>query len=123
MTSNVHVELLTPLGMALYFLMWAVVFVPAFSAYARALTFSAKLPSPLGPALGMFVYLVFACLLLCPLVIGLVLKETWRLVINSQPLLAVAYLVLYVLSVLPGALRFRKTHLDSLRALGYFKSR
>lgn len=123
MTSNVHPELSTLLGMALYFLMWAVAFVPAFSVYARALTFSAKLPSPVGLTLALLVYLAFACLLLCPLVVGLVLKEAWRLAINSQRLLAIAYLTLYVLSVLPGALRFRRIHLDSLRSLGYFKSR
>lgn len=122
MTDSAHIELRILLGMILYFAVWAVALVPAFAAYARALIFSAKCPQPFRMMLSFFVYLLFSCILISPLALGLAVHEPWRLMIGSHSLFAISFLALYLFSILPGALRFKRVHLASLKAIGYFKN-
>ncbi len=105
-----------------YFAVCSAVLFAAFSGYAKLLYFAARFSNPVRTLLGLGIYLVISCVLVSPLA-GLVVNETWRLAVNSNPVFAVLFLLGYLLSVFPGALYFKRRHLDRLKALGYFKSR
>lgn len=103
-----------------YFAVCSAVLFVAFSVYAKLLHFAARFRNPVRMLLGLGIYLVISCVLVSPLA-GLVVNETWRLAVNSSPVLAVLFLLGYGLSVFPSALHFKRRHLDELKALGYFK--
>lgn len=105
-----------------YFTVCSVALFALFSGYAKLLYFVARFSNPVRILLGLVIYLVISCVLVLPLA-GLVMNETWRLAVKSNPVFAVLFLLGYLLSVVPGALYFKRRHLDKLKVLGYFKSR
>ncbi|MBX9847750.1 MAG: hypothetical protein K2X64_00545 [Rhodocyclaceae bacterium] len=105
-----------------YFVIWSILMVASFAAYAKLLRFVARFSDPIKLLLGLTIYIVFACILVLPLA-GLAMNEKWRLAVNSSSAFAVAFLGGYLLAMVPGAVYFRRRHMDALKGLGYFQNR
>ncbi|MCP5197342.1 MAG: hypothetical protein H6974_11230 [Gammaproteobacteria bacterium] len=105
-----------------YFLVWSVIFIAVFTAYAKLLRFAARFSGLVQLVLGLAVYLIVACILVMPLG-GLAVNETWRLAVNASYMFHIIFLLGYIISILPGALYFKIRYMEKLKDLGYFKGR
>lgn len=69
------------------------------------------------------VYIAFSAYLIAPIIISLSYFESWRKLINSSTSFLVYYLILYIISVLPGAINFKIKYLAELKRMGLFKNK
>lgn len=73
--------------------------------------------------LGFMVYLLFSCVFVAPMLVVLAMFESWRIAFVSDPIYLVYFMCCFLLSVLPGAIYFKKRYLGRLRECGYFRKR
>ena len=100
-----------------YFTVWAVVLIMAIEIYSWLLRRAARLPAPAPLILGLISYVAVAGTYALPL-LGL------ELIQGSQPdeTLRLVNLSLYLACILIPTWYFRRRHLDTLKAMGYFRS-
>ncbi|AVF73863.1 hypothetical protein DI392_13885 [Vibrio albus] len=102
---------------------YSLVFVAGFIAYAGILSMtgrSAKVVRVIG---GGSAYLFFAALLVSPLFWSADFTSEFRNMVKADDIYFVYFFVCYALSIVPGALMFKRKYLPGLKKLGYFAKR
>jgi hypothetical protein len=103
-----------------YLTVWTVVLMAVLEAYAWLLRCVARLSRPLPLLLGLLLYVVLACAFALALfVLDFVLGPPEE----SGELVRSVGLVGYLICLLLGAMFFKRRHLNTLKALGYFQPR
>lgn len=92
-----------------------------FSIYARTLKAVGAANSIIKYPSSILIYLLFSVFIISPILIGLSYFPDWNIAFNENIGYMIFFLACYVISVLPGFLHFKKTYLESLQQLGYFK--
>ena len=103
-----------------YFIVWTIVLMGVLEVFARCLRHFARLPRLFALLLSLVLYGVVACVFALPL-FGLELVQP-RAATHSEAV-RMAGLIAYLVSLLLAVLFFRRRHLDTLKALGYFQPR
>ncbi|MCB1902290.1 hypothetical protein [Cognatazoarcus halotolerans] len=111
---------MTWLQLLAYFAVCTVALMAVLEAFAWLLRRVALLPRPLPLLLGLLLYGVVACAFALPL-FGLELVQGPSA--SSSEAMRSVGLVGYLVCLLLAVLFFRRRHLDTLQALGYFRPR
>ncbi|CAM2742077.1 hypothetical protein [Vibrio mytili] len=108
----------------LFFLVSLSIIWVGFNVYARTLKVVGAVDNKfVKHTASILIYAIFSALLISPILFGLSYFSEWNIAFRENTMYMVFFLLCYILSVLPGALYFKKTHLESLRQLGYFKNK
>lgn len=110
------------IGIVLYFAMWTLAWPILLAAYAKALLALTGLPAVLRRSLGLMTYLSFAAVIFLPFT-AISEVAAWQAAMDEEPMFVVWFVILFLLSVVPGAFFFQKRYLGPLKRRGYFKSR
>ena len=108
---------------AIYFLLCSAVLWFGFWFYGKALAYLGKTGIVIRNLGGLFVYVLFACVLVAPLFIALNFIGQWREEFHSNPIYMIYVMLLFLFAAVPGGLYFKKHYLSELKELGYFAKR
>jgi hypothetical protein len=100
--------------------MWSIILWIGFLVYAKILFYVGTSGFIVKIFGGFCAYLLFAGLLVAPLFLGLSIVGEWRHYFNTNTPYATYFIFLFLASTVPGALYFKRHHLENLRKLGYF---
>lgn len=107
----------------LFFMANSVVFTAGFVVYAIILSLAGKSGKVVKVFGGFLAYLIFAALLVSPLFWDASVVIEFRKSVKSDDIYFFYFFVCYALSIIPGALLFKRKYLAGLKRLGYFEKR
>lgn len=105
-----------------YYVVASLILWVGFLLYANMLLTFGRLGGVSRLVGGGITYMLFAVLLVMPLLIGLSING-WRAAFNSNAWFMIYFMASYFLSVLPGGFFFNKYYLQRLRYFGYFRKK
>lgn len=111
------------LNTALFFMAYSLVFVTGFIVYAAILSMTGRSVKVVRAIGGGTAYLLFAGLLVSPLFLKADVTTEFQNMVKTDDTYFVYFFVCYALSIVPGALIFKRKHLAGLKKLGYFAKR
>ena len=94
-----------------------------FELYARALKAFGRSNIFLKTFFTFLIYVVFSVFIISPILIGLGLFSEWGIAFREDKIYMFFFLLLYIFSLIPGFINFKKTHLGFLRRFGYFNGK
>lgn len=108
---------------ALFFMAYSLVFVAGFIVYAVILSMTGRSAKVVRVVGGGSAYLLFAALLVSPLFWNSEATSEFRKMVKADDIYFIYFFVCYALSIVPGALMFKRKYLPGLKKLGYFAKR
>lgn len=108
---------------ALFFMAYSLVFVTGFIVYAGILFMTGRTAKVVRIFVGGTAYLLFAALLVSPLFLKADVTSDFQNMVKADDTYFIYFFVCYALSIVPGALIFKRKYLSGLKKLGYFARR